>query len=123
MQLHTEPKVIRRCHLVYRHNLLKPLNRTRRFRSLDDDQLVVPRVSSGISRSLRYERVYLPLYKVADTPFHIQGVYLPLHKEADKTFQIHVDEVIRTLSVEPLSRLHPPPPPQVSNCLSAKNLT
>ena len=23
--------------------------------------------------SLEYERVYLPLYKVADTPFHIQG--------------------------------------------------
>ena len=27
-------------------NLLKPLNRTRNLRSLDDDQLVVPRVSS-----------------------------------------------------------------------------
>ena len=25
------------------------------------------------SRPLGYERVYLPLYKVADTPFHIQG--------------------------------------------------
>ena len=24
-------------------------------------------------RPLGYERVYLPLYKVADTPFHIQG--------------------------------------------------
>ena len=24
-------------------------------------------------RRLGYERVYLPLYKVADTPFHIQG--------------------------------------------------
>ena len=33
--------------------------------------------SSGIRRTifrpLGYERVYLPLYKVADTPFHIQG--------------------------------------------------
>ena len=26
-----------------------------------------------IYRPLWYERVYLPLYKVADTPFHIQG--------------------------------------------------
>ena len=26
-----------------------------------------------IYRPLRYERVYLPLCKVADTPFHIQG--------------------------------------------------
>ena len=25
-------------------------------------------------RPLGYGRVYLPLYKVADTPFHIQGV-------------------------------------------------
>ena len=28
---------------------------------------------SFISRPLGYERVYLPLYKVADTPFHIPG--------------------------------------------------
>ena len=27
----------------------------------------------GLIRPLEYERVYLPLYKVADTPFHIQG--------------------------------------------------
>ena len=27
-----------------------------------------------IIRHLGYERVYLPLCKVADTPFHIQGV-------------------------------------------------
>ena len=27
----------------------------------------------SIYRPLVYERVYLPLYKVADTPFHIQG--------------------------------------------------
>ena len=26
-----------------------------------------------IYRPLGYERVYLPLYKVADTPFYIQG--------------------------------------------------
>ena len=26
-----------------------------------------------ITRPLGYERVYLPLHKVADTPFHIQG--------------------------------------------------
>ena len=28
---------------------------------------------TGICCPLRYERVYLPLYKVAYTPFHIQG--------------------------------------------------
>ena len=27
----------------------------------------------SIDRPLGYERVYLPLYKVTDTPFHIQG--------------------------------------------------
>ena len=31
---------------IYLHNLLKPLNKTRNLRSSDDDQLVVPRVSS-----------------------------------------------------------------------------
>ena len=47
-------KVCRSCyyhivyiyHVVYLHNLLKPLNRTRNLRSSDDEQLVVPRVSS-----------------------------------------------------------------------------
>ena len=39
-------KVIHTCQPVYLHNLLKPLNRTRNLRSSDDDQLVVPRVSS-----------------------------------------------------------------------------
>ena len=29
-------------------------------------------------RPFGYERVYLPLCKVADTPFHIQGVDMPL---------------------------------------------
>ena len=28
---------------------------------------------SVVYRPLGYERVYLPLHKVADTPFHIQG--------------------------------------------------
>ena len=41
-------KVIHSCQPVglYLHNLLKPLNKTRNLRSSDDDQLVVPRVSS-----------------------------------------------------------------------------
>ena len=30
-------------------------------------------ISHDITRPLGYERVYLPLYKGADTPFHIQG--------------------------------------------------
>ena len=40
-------KVIHTCQPVYLHNLLKPLNRTRNLRSSDDNQLVVPRVSSS----------------------------------------------------------------------------
>ena len=39
-------KVIHSCQPVYLHNLLKPLSRTRNLRYSDDDQLVVPRVSS-----------------------------------------------------------------------------
>ena len=39
-------KVIHSCQPVYLHNLLKPLNITRNLCSSDDDQLVVPRVSS-----------------------------------------------------------------------------
>ena len=39
-------KVIHSCQPIYLHNLLKPLNRTRNLCSSDDDQLVVPRVSS-----------------------------------------------------------------------------
>ena len=42
----TQYKVLHVCQPVYLHNLLKPLNRTRYLRSSDDDQLVVPRVSS-----------------------------------------------------------------------------
>ena len=40
--------IIHSCQPVglYLHNLLKPLNKTRNLRSSDDDQLVVPRVSS-----------------------------------------------------------------------------
>ena len=41
-------KEIHSCQPVYLHNLLKPLNRTRNLRSSNDDQLVVPRVSSKI---------------------------------------------------------------------------
>ena len=46
-------KVIHRhtCQPVYLHNLLKHLNRTRNLRSSDDDQLVVPRVSSKMGES------------------------------------------------------------------------
>ena len=39
-------KVIHSCQPVHLHNLLKPLNITRNLRSSDDDQLVVPIVSS-----------------------------------------------------------------------------
>ena len=49
-------KVIHSCQPVYLHNLLivlKPLNRTRNLRSSDDDQLVVPRMSSKMG-----ERVF-----------------------------------------------------------------
>ena len=30
--------------------------------------------------TLEYERVYLPIYKVADTPFHIQGCALSFER-------------------------------------------
>ena len=46
-------KVIHSCQPVYLHNLLKPLNRTRHLRSSDNDQLVVPRVSSKMGERLR----------------------------------------------------------------------
>ena len=45
-----------------------------------------------MSTPLGYERVYVPLYKVADTPFHIQGadfyLYSLLHRPT--YFTIHV---------------------------------
>ena len=36
-------------------------------------------------RSLGYKRVYLPLYKVADAPFHIQGddMYVSFREQCD----------------------------------------
>ena len=37
------------------------------------DQLLKRIKNDLLYRPLGYERVYLPLYKVADTPFHIQG--------------------------------------------------
>ena len=41
---------INSCQPVYLHNLLKPLNRTCNLGSSDDDQLVVPRASSKMSK-------------------------------------------------------------------------
>ena len=43
-------KVIHKCQPVYLHNLHKPLNRTRILRSSDEDQLIVPRVSSKMGK-------------------------------------------------------------------------
>ena len=37
------------------------------------DILAAQRLITQLFRPFGYERVYLPLYKVADTPFHIQG--------------------------------------------------
>ena len=46
-------------------------------------------------RNLGYERVYLPLYKVADTPFHIQGDDVFLFKlYKSKYFFTHDLEVV-----------------------------
>ena len=42
-----------------------------------------------IYRPLGYERVYLPLYKVADTPFQIQGDDI-LSKQGDGNFQKYI---------------------------------
>ena len=48
--------------------------------------------SLPINRPLGYEKVYLPLYKVADTPFHIQGedIYYKPHPASDIP---HVEKV------------------------------
>ena len=47
------------------------------FPGIDQVVLIDPQLYDVIIintiRPLGYERVYLPLYKVADTPFHIQG--------------------------------------------------
>ena len=54
-----------------------------------------------INRPLAYERVYLSLFKVADTLFHIQGKYMPNSKTvptaviASNVFQIEY-ELIRS---------------------------
>ena len=40
------------------------------------------RWSTSQMRDLGYERVYLPLCKVADTPFHIQGDAYPFLTKA-----------------------------------------
>ena len=42
-------------------------------------------IMSSANRSLIYERVYLPLCKVADTPYHIQG---------DDILQTHTTAII-----------------------------
>ena len=43
-------------------------------------------------RSLGYERVYLPLCQIADTPFHIQGddimIILKIHNKITDFFMI-----------------------------------
>ena len=37
-----------------------------------------------INRPFEYERVYLPPYKVADTPFYIQGVEIDYCNSSEK---------------------------------------
>ena len=39
----------------------------------DQTRLIVMSINSALFRPLVYEMVYLPLYKVADATFHIQG--------------------------------------------------
>ena len=47
-------------------------------------------------RPLRYERVYLPLNKVADTPFHIQGDDMSLCTKCSAYFSLQMFHVWRT---------------------------
>ena len=46
---------------------------------------VTTRNVSLLFRSLRYEKVCLPLHKVADTPFHIHGDDLLVQSQYEKT--------------------------------------
>ena len=73
--------------------------------------------SNELIRPLGYERVYMPLYKGADTPFHFQGdsiycpleyerVYLPLYKGADTPFHFQGDSIYCPLEYE---RVYLPP--------------
>ena len=41
--------------------------------NINHEYLKIGFQNSESFRPLGYERVYLPLHKVADTPFHIQG--------------------------------------------------
>ena len=47
--------------------------------SLLRSNVIIVRSIISIYRPLEYERVYLPLCKVADTPFHNQGDDILLH--------------------------------------------
>ena len=38
--------------------------------------LLINDINNQIMNILGYERVYLPLYKVADTPFYVQGDWI-----------------------------------------------
>ena len=50
-----------------------------------------------IDRHLGYERVYLPLHEVADTPFHIQGDDMPAsHWAASVRWKICVCKIMHT---------------------------
>ena len=46
-----------------------------------------------INRALGYERVYLPLYRVTDTPFHIQGDVISLVLLSDHVVLILIPKV------------------------------
>ena len=44
-------------------------------------------------RFLGYERVYLPLYKVADTPFHIQGDGMSFYSFSHKFTHVFISNI------------------------------
>ena len=111
-------KVIHSCQPVNLNNLLKPLNRTRRLRSSDDDQLVVPRVSSrmgffgcgppssGIVSLLRLI-FYLNLHSHFGRNWRLYISVKPFHPKSSVSRQAGSTNwnVKRTMIIEPHSDL------------------
>ena len=62
-----------------------------------DDNILLVYYKKGTYRHLGYERVYLPLDKVADKPFHIQGNNICMYVVVMKTtFSSMINFIIYT---------------------------
>ena len=90
-------KVIHSCQPVYLHNLLKPLNKTRNLRSSDDDQFVVPRVSSKMG-----ERAF----SVAPSPPPQLWNCIPLEikkAKSEQSFRKKIEDLYFVQAIHPKS--------------------